>query len=358
MTPTARLDNLKIGARRDTSGLGAGLGQETYELWHYHDTKEAVGRILGETPVTIADKYVFTVPDYTDAIAEKTVSVVRGEGGSARLETRTQGLNEYKVAVVESETPRATVDNFVEQVISDAKLGDYDGPNDAAMEIIFEEIASSKSPPDTEVISVNEFNPLPFYSYLKNYPCIEWEQVREGGGNGNGESDQAFPVQSASNTGGGEGRVVAQTGGSDALLGRMGQTITLGVVRNNQPQGAAFFSVPDRLSATKPGGQGQTILFTASPIPAPLIQAANAGNLVAMPKKAEGAVPPSEVPTNGSGNGGNGSGENGSTGNGANGGGRVPPPQQGAGIVPGVSNATLILGTAGLLSVTIVAASQ
>jgi len=347
--------------RSGSGGDPSGSAEDTYELWHYHATDKAVKRILEETKITVGDKYAFVVPDYVGSIAEKTVSVVRQEGGSAHLENRTfegGGIDKnHKVAVVESETDRETVEGFVDQVVSDAKLGDYGSDlSDAGLDIIFDEIRSGKSRPETDLILKNEFSPYPSYYIRRNDPCIQWKQVRDSGGNGG--DGGAFPVLEVRNQSkDGEARVLAQTAGSDALLGRMGKKITLGIVENGQPKGAAYFEVPDRLSATQRPSQGKTIVFTSSPVPAPLVEAARAGTLVALPKKAGGAVRPSEVPTGGNGSGGSG----GNGGNGTGGNGNWTGGGGGAGngrLLAGMNRSSAVILGASALSATIILAAE
>ena len=378
MNPTARLDTPRrpghsstglTGSglqdpwwRSDSDGNPSGSAEDTYELWHYHATDKAVKRILEETKISVADKYAFVVPDYVGSIAQKTVDVVRQEGGSAHLENRTfeeGGIDKnHKVAVVESETDRETAQGFVDQVVSDAKLGDYGSDlSDAGLDIIFDEIRAGKRRPETDLILKNEFSPYPSYYIRRNDPCIQWKQVRESSGE-NGGDGGAFPVLEVQNQSrNGEARIVAQTGGSDALLGRMGKKITLGIVENGQPKGAAYFEVPDRLSATQRPSQDKTIVFTSSPVPAPLVEAARAGTLVALPKKAGGAVRPSEVPTSGNGSGGSGGGgAGGPGGNGtwAGGGG-------GAGngrLLAGMNRSSAVILGASALSATIILAAE
>jgi len=376
MTPTARLDT----PRRTSSGFaksglpGSGLqdpwwrsgsggdssggGSEgTYELWHYHATNEAVKRILSETKVTLADKYAFVVPDYVESIAKKTVDVVRGEGGEAHLENRTFEEGEldrnHKVAVVESETNRETIEGFVDQVVKDAKLGDYGSDlSDAGLGIIFDEIRSSKSRPKTDLLLKNDSSPFRSYYIRRNDPCIQWKQVKESSGGQNEGQEGAFPVLEVQNQSqNGEARIVAQTVGSDALLGRMGKKITLGIVENGKPKGAAYFQVPDRLSATQRPTQGKTVVFVSATVPPPLVEAARSGTLVALPKKAEGAVRPSEVPTGGNGSGGPG-------GTGQPGGNRT---WSGAGDrwrLAGVSRSSAVILGASALSATIILAAE
>jgi len=183
---------------------------------------------LSETKVTVADDYVFIAPDYCDSIAEKTVDVVNSEGGSAHLESRAFDdwlKGTYKVAVVESKTPRDTVESFIEQIISDAKLGDYDGgPLDSAMEIIFEEIRSSKNRPNLELLAQNEFNPKPGYYYNRNRPCIEWKKVYEGGGGNGGSGEPSNPNVP------GNGGVVSPPNGNQRIVAGMsnGSVVILG----------------------------------------------------------------------------------------------------------------------------------
>jgi hypothetical protein len=248
MNPTARIDAPRRRRESPTGPERSGLGdpwwrprsdegdsgtasEGTYELWHYHATEKARKRVLSETKVTVADDYIFIAPDYCDSIAEKTVDVVNSEGGSARVEQRTFDdwlKGTYKVAVVESRTKRETVESFIDQIISEAKRGDYDGgPLDAAVEIVFEEVRASKDRPDLELLSQNEFNPRPGYYYNRNRPCIEWKKVFEGnGGGGNGgsggPSTPNFPIN---------GGVVSPPGGNRQIVAGMsnGSVLVLGV---------------------------------------------------------------------------------------------------------------------------------
>jgi len=112
---------------------------------------------------------------------------------------------------------------------------------------------------------------------------------------------------------------------------------------------------------TGPLGNGMTEVIVTKPVPQGIQSAVGAQNVIVMPGKVQGAVPPSEFGTSngGSGGGGNGGGNGGS---GGGGGGGFPPGGstgvQRSEIIPGVSNTALVIAAGTLTTATILAAAN
>lgn len=330
MKPTARLDRTSTTKRRRPTGLG----QSTYELWHYHDTKEANDEAISNTNITNASNYIQANFQFLNAVAENTVEVVNNNGGNAHLETRAadpNGLFTYKVAIVESTAPRSDVDSLISQMVEQAKQKEYDVLSQDAMKVFFEKIKNTRSEPSPEVVWENKYNPRPRYGYPNPTPVVHWKEVAEsssdGGSNGNGGS--------GSNSDSGLVRVRIKT---------VSQTTSRALKRQFIPSSGG-----EVLRSEDP----TTILAR---VPSDSISDFRNFNGVQSLTRLDGdGSGGSGDGSNGNGGGGNGSGGDGGGGTFV-GGGRQPTGQQ-AGLVPGVSNATLVIGTAGFLSFTLVAAA-
>jgi len=359
MKPTARLDRISSTKPRPT-----GLGQSTYELWHYVDIEKARQRVLNETPVTLAMEYVFAGASFGDAIAENAANVVNQNGGNASVvekgyDPQSPALGKYKLCVVESESPRPDIDGLMQQFIEKAKKKPYSGATkEEALEIVFEELTSSRSKPNVELKSQNQFNPLPSYFYGTTHPVVHWKKVREGSGSGDGNGSNG----NGSN-GGGSGQtyrvkrlegsppktvVLEAEGGFSSIQPIMDELrsgshkMTLGFQAQGGGGGAAFF---DFTGASGPTG-GEVFIDLETPVPKLLQNAAQQGSLVAKVGRSEAAIPPSQVPTPG--------GNGGSGGPITVDGGRRKQAQ----IISGASNATVVIGAASLMSVTLIAAAS
>jgi len=112
---------------------------------------------------------------------------------------------------------------------------------------------------------------------------------------------------------------------------------------------------------TGPLGTGMTEVIVTKPVPQSIKGAVGSKNVVAMPGKVEGAVPPSQFGSNG---GGNESGDNGGNGGGGggSGGGGFPPGgstgTQQSQIISGVPNSALLIAAGTLATATVVAAAS
>jgi hypothetical protein len=371
MKPTARL-NLSGRTRPRDTGLSAsqsGLSQSSYDLWYYVDLQTARNRILRETSISRSTApYMYLGMNFGDNMAEEAKQVVNQNGGNARIEEgwydpSRKPFGKYKLCVVESKSSRADVDRLMEQFKNKAAKIPYSGvQNENARAIVFEELVSSRSKPDLELIEKNQFNPKPGFRYGPQHPVVHWKNVTdEGGGSGQLGGGTTYPVKRLEGTP--PRTVVVKTGtGFSAIQPFMDELrgsgrVTLGFKTSGGNGGAAYFTFTN---ADGPDGR-EVALSLQTPVPALLQEAARQGALKAKLGQVSSAIPPSEVPSpggsggggnrgggggNGGGNQGGRGGGNGGSGGGGNGGGSRGGGSGGGGNGPGGSD-TISAGVGG-----------
>lgn len=176
-----------LGARR---GLGSVSGQDV-DLYVYLKDRTALDRIKSETPVSVTTNYLTAA--YTISQQFRAgVQEILPQGTVEIIEKPVEGRETPDtVGVIGAGATRQEVEGFVDELVGQAREQTDSKLNEAAVQILFEEIVVSDSAPNPENWTRNLINPKPALFGRGPIPVLEWTNVIEGSGDdpGNGGGD-------------------------------------------------------------------------------------------------------------------------------------------------------------------------